>query len=1233
MSGRIWTEDQKKAIEISGKSVLVSAAAGSGKTASLVERVIRKITSKEAPIDADRLLIVTFTNAAAAEMRKRISDILGDLIEKNPDDLNLKRQQSLLKHASISTVHSFCFNVVKENFYRLDISPNFRIADENEILLLKERAIEKVLEKFYEHGENSFFKTVELFSNEKDDSGVVKIVRELYEFVSSYPYPEIWFKEKIEIYKRESGILRTPWGKTIICYVLDALECSEELIKSLLLFINDDSAIKEIYEETLLEDLNKINAIKETLNEENWDKTKKILEEPKRVKKKRTPGDYKDDINVILTNGVRDYVKKSIDKIKKQFALYEISCKKDKNEIEPIVETIFNLTKEFIKEFSLLKKEKNIVDFNDLEHLMVKLLTEVENGEKIKKSKAAEELSLNYEEIMVDEYQDTNETQDLIFKMLSKNEQNLFMVGDIKQSIYSFRQARPEIFALKKDKYDLYNIDSSNSACKIILGKNFRSRCGIIETVNFIFEKLMSKKLGGVEYNKEEALTFGASYENNGAEEPEILFEIIENKEEDGDKAEARRISEIISKMIKEKQMIKDGNTLRPVTYSDFCILLRSAKEHAAVYAKELSEQGIPAWSDVSGKFFGTPEIAVMLSLLKIIDNPIQDVPLLSVLFSPVFGFTPDELGQIRLKAPGAPLYLALKKSAEEGSSKCQKFIEKIDSYRRLCAIMPAERLINYIYNDTGYSSIVLAMKNGELRLANLRLLAEYAKDYDGKAYKGLSGFIEFIFRLQEKKEDLSPASTISEASNVVKIMSIHRSKGLEFPICIIARCSGKLNKETSDILIHDKLGLGFKLKNETGTIKYPNFIRNAIKIEIEKEEMAEELRVLYVALTRAKEKLIFVMSFKELEKAIISIDKKYGTKSSRLRGAIYKAANKNKIHPYIIKNASNYSEWLLECLALTDKGKEIYKYLGLKEPVLEYKNLKSWQVNISCYGEGYDDLKQTAKPDIETEELFKNKKEASLPNEIINRFNFKYPYKDINKVPVKISASKLAHEDSWKNFIASSRPAFMRETSETPAEKGTAMHEFLHFADYTSALKNLDAEIARLKEKNFLTLKQAESINKEDILNFLNSELGQRIIKSKKVLREYRFTVRAPARILEGDNIFKGEKSSNLNIAEGAGDEDKIIVQGAMDCVFEEGDEAIIVDYKTDRTKDLNSLKEKYRRQLFIYKYAFELCEGKKVKELIIYSLFTGEFSKVEQNHESSKQSTLGQKPPVNKV
>lgn len=1168
MGTREWTQDQKNAINVRNRTILVSAAAGSGKTASLAQRVINKITDKNNPSDADKLLIVTFTKAAAAEMKDRIASLLSDMIEENPKNISLRRQQSLLKNANICTVHSFCSNIVKENFYKLGISPNFRIADDNEISIIEEKAIKKVLDKFYEKEDTHFFQLVELFSNEKEDKALVNIVLKLYKFVVSYPFYEEWFNKKRQDYNNHE-ICNTMWGKVLLDYAFDVCEFCEKCIQESINLLQQNEELIGFYSQALSSDMSQIANLKRQCSTKSWDDLIESLKNFKKARRKNIPTEYKESYEIFYVEARRENIKKALDKLKKYFCFPLQRCQKDLENIRPVMDTLFEVTQNFISELNLIKSSKNIAEFSDLEKWMIDLLAYKDGNGEIHKSESAQEISDYYDEIMVDEYQDTNEIQDMIFKLISKSEKNLFMVGDVKQSIYGFRQAMPQIFMDKKAQYSLYDQNENDEFVKIILSKNFRSRKGIIDCVNFIFKKIMSKNIGGIDYNQEEMLISGAKYKESS--EPDTHIEILELSENDDmDKAEAIRISQIISSMVESGHLVKDGSRERPVTYRDFCVLLRSANKRGCTYAKELNDRGIPAWSDAGGKFFGTWEVACMLSLLRVIDNPIQDIPLLSVLISPLFGFTAEDLSDIRLEKKDVPLYFGVKSLADKGDRKCMRFMEKIDKYRRLCSFLAVGKLINYIYEDTGYTSIVLAMTNGRLRLANLRMLAEYASKYDGAVYKGLSGFIGFIDKLEQKKSDLSPASTVSEASNVVKIMSIHKSKGLEFPICIIARCSGKFNKEHSDVVLHGKLGLGVNLKDKKDFVKHPNFMRNAVLLETEKDEISEELRVLYVAMTRAKEKLIFLISLKNLQKSV----------QTNIM------TNNDAIESYTVRNSSSFSDWILKCILSSKSAKDIYDFAGIKLPANTQKKPDlNFSVKITKLDE-HEDVQE-----LNQNQIIPNTK---LPEHIQKRFDFVYPYSDINHIPSKIAASKLAHADEWVNYIASSKPQFMSDLQMTPQERGTAFHQFLHFVDYSYMRDDVSDQIKTLKDKGLLTENQASAINLSQARAFLSSELAERIRNSDRVLREYRFTVSVPV----------GDINSIEDIKTIHQDKENVLIQGAIDCSFKEGNHYIIVDYKTDKIKDLADLKDKYSRQLYIYKHAFELCEEASVKELLIYSI-----------------------------
>lgn len=1169
MVQRKWTRAQQDAISARDGSLLVSAAAGSGKTAVLVQRVIERLTDEKNPCDADRLLVVTFTTAAAAEMRERISARISELLEEDPNNSRLRRQQILLSRAHISTIHSFCNEIIRENFYKLDVPPDFRISEENEMTLLKDQAMQEVINELYEENSQEFINLVESFSASRDDKRLIQMIDELYKFVRSHPFPEKWFSDKLEMYNNVSDIASTQWGKIIFKYAKSAVQYCISLTRNSLEMMLEDEKINEKYHPMYMDDLSNFNALIKTLETDNWDAAYEMIVGFE-FKKLGVLRGYSDDPLKTRVSDNRDESKEIIKKLKGLFIYNEAQCRSDINQLYPIINKLFDATMRFSKRLDELKADKHIADFGDLEHWTIRLL--VNSTDKgFERTEEAIEISEKFDEVMVDEYQDTNEAQDMIFRAISKNEENLFVVGDVKQSIYRFRQAMPEIFLRRKESYEKYDRERNNYPARVVLDKNFRSRKGVTDAVNFVFKQLMSVDMGEMEYNEEEELVAGADYDDRNI--PDISLHIIDMsrfEEDDMDIVESEHIANIISKMIKSGHTIKDGERQRPVTYKDFCVLVRSSTKHAPVYAKQLQLFGIPAKTDTAGSFFGTLEVAVMLSMLRVIDNPIQDIPLLSVLMSPIYGFTPDDISDIRLAEKKGPLYFAVKKCADNGDNRCAEFLLHLEEYRRLASTLSSDMLINCIYDKTGYFAMVKAMKDGELRVANLRKLLEYSRGYEKSGYKGLSGFIRFIDKLEEQKSDLDSASTVSESANVVRVMSIHRSKGLEFPICILANCARKFNKDK--LLLHPTLGLGVKLRDEDGIRQYTTVPREAVLLELERAGMSEELRVLYVAMTRAKENLIMLTSLKNPEKTI-------GQISAKL-------ADLPSISPYIVRSATSFSDWLIACAIRHPSGKKLREIANTDSGIMLTQG-ENWDIELI-----YPEQAEQQQEDFEKENKAMYSEE--ILRKIKERIGFKYIASELESIPSKLAASELAIKNSTVDYSATSRPAFMTGSKLTPAEKGTALHAYMQFADYELAQRDAEEHLRYLEEKGFLSEEQAKAVNIESINKFFSSELMQRISMSKNVMREYRFTVEMKA----------GEL--NKLLPEHLRDE-TVILQGAIDCAFEEDGELVVVDYKTDRTKSEEDIISRYSKQLELYKNALEKCTGMKVKECLLYSFAFG--------------------------
>lgn len=1184
-----WTPDQENAINSTGGTVLVSAAAGSGKTAVLVQRIISRITDPQKPIDITKFLIVTFTKASAQEMKNRISKKLFEMILADPKNENLQRQKMLLKYAQIGTIDSFCKTLAEENFYKLGIPPKINIATENEVEILKSKAINNTLLYFYSLENKDFEKMFDLLTGEKNDDGLIKIIKSIHNFMLSLPFPEKWMDEKLKLYENISenaDILELPWAKTIIDYTKDQLEISQKMIIGMLNISKNNEKTDKAYTGALSEDLIKIKNISELLESGSWDKVAKSINSLSFANLKPLRGE-EIAFEKNLISKQRAYVKKIFEKLKDYFIFSKQDIIKNLKSLQSVTKCLFEIVKQFEKKLYDLKFEKNIAEFSDLSRWALKLLTKENENGYTERSLLAEEISERYEEIMIDEYQDINDLQDTIFKMISKDETNIFAVGDVKQSIYKFRNSKPQIFLNKKNKYKLYDKDFDSYPAKIILCKNFRSKSDILEFINFIFDSLMSKKAGEIEYTEEEVLFPGTQFPESHDTAAELV--IIDCKDtESAEVSEADFIANKISKMIYEKYQIFENGKLRDVTFGDFCILLRSFKNSANTYKHELSKYGIPVKTESNEKFLKTSEIETVLSLLKVINNPIQDIPLISSMLSPIFNFSLDDISEIRACEPNLPFYFSVKKYIESGKDKdlkqkVHKFYETLKKYRNLSIGMFCNELINLIYSETDYPSICMAMENGENKKANLMLFSEYAKKFENNYHKGLFGFLKFIENIKNKNCDLSPAPTAHDSYKSVKIMSIHKSKGLEFPICIIAGCAKSNHKDPPSVYLNADIGLGVKLKNKDGTIKFSNIVTNSISLQNNIESVSEELRTLYVALTRTKQKLIMVGACKNPEKII-------QTHLSIL--------NPNeKIPPQYVLKEDSILDWLIMCASRSNLRNKLCHIADMNDFISEeeYPQKLNWNIEFIAQNAKNNDTYK-----IDDDLKTKNKDHQPIDPKaqktfeaIKKRFEFKYPEGDLINLPLKVSASQLTKSEEWQNYIASSKPCFMSRKESTSTDFGNAMHKLMCCIDFSSAYKNgIKFELERLQSNGFLDEKEISMINKKSIENFIFSNSGKRILKSQNIYREHRFLVTIPSKYLTEYDCLNNHYT---------------VMQGAIDCAFLENDKYIIIDYKTDKASSTEELWEKYSKQLKLYKFALEQSENKKVSELILYSFYLG--------------------------
>ena len=868
----------------------------------LVERIINKVIEEN--VDIDKILVVTFTNAAASEMRERILDAIYKKLEENPDDVKLQRQLTLLNKASICTIHSFCLDVIRNNFYEIDASANFRIGDTAEVEMLKNDALEEIFEQKYMENDSGFIKLIETYTDYRGDEKLQELILGIYKYIQSNPFPEKWLNQKVEDFNIETSkdFSNTIWGKVIIENIKSQIETMilklENIKNNTLKYIE-----LEKFSMTLEEDIQNLKSIKfdtwdllyETMNSVIWSKW---------------PVDKK------VTIDLKNEAKEIRDKIKKDFSNIVIKYKSEEaNEDILDMYYILNELRKLILDFSNkyveLKKEKNIIDFNDIEHLALKILV----NEEEKSTDVAKKYQDKFEEILIDEYQDSNLVQEKILTSISRGN-NIFMVGDVKQSIYKFRQARPELFLDKYNTYSLRDGLSKNSpGLKIQLFKNFRSRENILDVTNLVFENIMSEKLGNVEYKEEEYLNYGANYpiEETIKDLSEIAeINIIDLKEEEEENEyeeenneeslehiensvlEAKFVANKIKNLVNSDYQVFDKKVgYRKIQPKDICVLLRATSVLAPIYEKEIAELDLPVFSDSSNTYLESMEVETVMSLLKIIDNPLQDIPLVTALRSNIFGFTDNDLIEIRLCDKKCLFYEAMLKArlsvGNELRKKINNAIDKINKWKSEEKYIPLNELIWKIYLETGFLNYVTLLPNGNLRQANLKMLFEKAKEYEKASFKGLFNFINFIDKVKTGSGDLSSAKIIGENDNVIRIMSIHKSKGLEFPVVFLSSTGKKFNMRdlNSPILVHQDIGLGPQYIDSERKIEYSTLAKEAIRIVSKKETISEEMRVLYVALTRAKEKLVITGVSKDIEKAFMD-------KSNMLEML---CLNDNKIH------------------------------------------------------------------------------------------------------------------------------------------------------------------------------------------------------------------------------------------------------------------------------------------------------------------------------------------------
>jgi len=1187
MSERKWTNEQNSAINTSNSkdskkcNILVSAAAGSGKTAVLVERIIRKLLPDDGTsgTDINKLLVVTFTNAAAQEMKDRINKALSlelkNAREKSDKEkiTRLKRQMLLLHTADITTIDAFCMKIVRENFSILDIDPGFSIADSGQAAILADEATEELFSRLLDEKNDDFLLLMDLYASASSHRNLADLVKYIYNYTRSIPFPMDWLKEKTEqlsyehsqfketeIYKdslqdakiKLSELLEsTKKALTMICEtnLIDEFIANNPPEKNVAVYDMWGAYYKAFYQDyLLLLTLLSSDEPGKVINNHTFSTlsaNKRISEEQKNYLK-----------------AIREKTKNTVKSIGE---IFSPSCdeaeKLSREKIYPVAKALFFLVSEFDKTYTSKKISMNLLEFHDVEQLTAELF---KNNHDI-----CMELQARYDEILMDEYQDTSLLQEEIFSRIKKPD-NIFMVGDMKQSIYRFRSSDPSIFS---KKIEAYSETEGASDRKIILSNNFRSRGIVLEGINDVFEAIMTKIAGELDYDEGQKLhQICESYKDHGQNHKSVFVEIIAENDDNSDESpektqlEARYIASEINRLKSEHFQVRDGDSYRDIENRDFVILLSYYKNIAEIYANELNDAGIDCHAESTG-YFEQSEIRLMMSLLEIIINPHSDIPLIGVLRSPVASFTDDEIVIIR-KCKKGTFYHALKEiinlnekgaiSAEDeikAAEKAGQFIENLNRWRKYSRYMPTDKLVWTLYEETDFYAFSGAMYDGETVQANLRLLFLRAKQYEDNGFRGLFNFIRYLDNLKQRDANLTSAKLLGENNNAVRIMTIHKSKGLEMPVVFIAGCGNKfrLKSESSRIALHKSYGIGLDLISYEHRYKTETIQKKLIKSAIRTEEISEEIRKLYVAMTRAKEKLYVISS--HTHDALKSESSAYSKKQQQWESCIEEGYVNTT--PFYVLSSDCYADWVA--------------------PVAE--NSDNWEkITVPC--------SSLEAPSFTPEDAQTDDVEIDIDNLL----SYSYPYAEVSTLPTKVTVTQLKGSRETTMIPV---PDFLTDKTETGAFYGTATHNFISCISLTSDMspEYIASQLILLEENGTISPKEARKINIDKVYKFFTSDLGKRMLSSKNVCREQPFEVSLPANV-----VYPEVKNA---------DGESIILQGIIDCYFEEDDGLVLIDYKTDSFKSTDEIHEKYDLQLDLYALALEKITEKKVKNKFFYLFF----------------------------
>ena len=1173
------TRQQQAVVDNRGGDLLVSAAAGSGKTRVLVERLMQRIQQGE---DVDRFLVITFTNAAAAELRDRIAAALHARLAQQPNNRHLRRNATLVYQAQICTIDAFCLDFLRQWGHLAGLDPDFRLCDQGTGEELRKQALEEVLEGRYANIQNDpgFQALADSMAGDRDDQTLESVILSIHAKVQSQASPLDWLMDRKADFNLEGETAPedTPWGKLLLADARELAQYWAGILQGVLRELEDDPVLWNNYGGTLGTTM---DGLERVARAQGWDEMAQMLDGVAFERPKGKRGDS-DPALKERAKSLREACKKQLEKLKQRFQVTAAEAMEDLRAIAPAMTTLLDVVAEFDRAFTQLKSRYRLIDFADGEHLTAALLTDGEGNP----SPLALEWRKRYVEIMVDEYQDTNGVQNAIFDALSQGD-NLFLVGDVKQSIYRFRLADPTIFLDKYRRFAPWEEAKKGQGRTIPLSHNFRSRPEVLDATNFVFRNVMTQGVGELDYDEDQALRHGRKDlqpdERYATELCCVDLSALPEQEDkvNKDLVQARLVAARMKELLASALPIGD----RSVRPDDMVILLRSPGSTLRWYAAALDEAGIPWSADGGREFFGTTEIAVAISLLQVVDNPRQDVPLLAVLRSPVFAFTPDRLAQLRTGCSGC-VYEAVEAGAGRGEEDCVAFLSLLGELRALAAEESSHKLLWYIYQRTDLPAIFAAMPQGAARRANLMALYEEARRFESGGHKGLMAFLLHLTRMAENG---LPVPVEGESAGGVRILSIHSSKGLEFPVVFLCGLEHQFNTEDtrSTILFHPELGLGPKRVDRQRMLRYSTIARDGVALRLSQQLIAEEMRLLYVAMTRAEHKLVMFM----------------GVNGRTLKLERLAAQAQCPPPPRQVAGASCMAEWILTPALCREDSGPLWEELGLQRPCSAPQQGYGWDVRLLTPTQE-DGARVGQTPGEGQAEVG-----VELPEGWQEALAWSYPHQVSAQMPSKLTATQLKGRDKdaeaaqdgvevapAKPSVTLRRPVFQGQRPLTPAQQGTALHMVMQYLDFarTNTLEEIQEEIARLVARQFITPQQGEAVDGERVLAFFQSPLGQRLVASRQMEREFKFSMLVPA----ADYYPDAE----------AGEE--VLLQGVVDCWFEEADGTVtVVDFKTDRVTEhtVEARAREYRPQLEAYSRALSQALGLPVGRCVLWFFALG--------------------------